>query len=70
MYFVHSYYAVPSESSDLAAVAKYGSSNVTAIVWKGKLGACQFHPEKSAKAGQRMLKRWINWLNISEPNSL
>ncbi len=67
MYFVHSYYAVPSESSDLAAIAQFGSSNVTAIVWKDKLGACQFHPEKSALAGQRMLKRWIDWLNKGMP---
>ena len=69
MYFVHSYYAVPTDHSDLAAIAAYGESNVTAIVWKSKLGACQFHPEKSSKAGQIMLKRWINWLDSGAPIS-
>ncbi|MDP6172481.1 MAG: imidazole glycerol phosphate synthase subunit HisH, partial [Prochlorococcaceae cyanobacterium ETNP2_MAG_10] len=28
----------------------------------GRLGACQFHPEKSAKAGERLLHRWLHWL--------
>ncbi len=62
MYFVHSYAAIPSDASNLAATAAYGQTNVTAMVWKGRLGACQFHPEKSAKAGQRMLQRWLQWL--------
>ena len=62
MYFVHSYAAVPSQNSDLAATAPFGQDNITAMVWKGRLGACQFHPEKSAAAGERMLRRWLNWL--------
>ena len=67
MYFVHSYAAIPTNKSDLAATTKFGQANVTAIVWKGKLGACQFHPEKSAKSGQRLLKRWVNWLQAGAP---
>ncbi len=63
MYFVHSYAAVPIEKGDLAATAKFGQTEVTAMVWKGRIGACQFHPEKSAKAGQRLLIRWLKWLN-------
>ena len=68
MYFVHSYSAIPSEKSDLAASTKFGQSDITAIVWRGKLGACQFHPEKSSKAGERMLKRWVNWLKEGAPS--
>ncbi len=63
MYFVHSYAAVPTDLKDLAATARFGTCNVTAIVWKDRLGACQFHPEKSAKSGQRLLHRWIKWLD-------
>ena len=62
MYFVHSFSAIPLNDLDLAATAKFGNTNVTAIVWKGTIGACQFHPEKSSEAGKKMLLRWINWL--------
>ena len=63
MYFVHSYSAIPNEKTELAATAKFGKKHVTAIVWKGRLGACQFHPEKSSKAGNQMLCRWVKWLD-------
>lgn len=62
VYFVHSYEAKPSCSSDLAATVSFGSSDLTAIVWKNRLGACQFHPEKSAKTGQKMLRNWLEWI--------
>jgi len=62
MYFVHSYFAVPKAKSDLAATARFGSKDVTAIIWEGRIGACQFHPEKSSNSGQMMLLRWIKWL--------
>ena len=63
MYFVHSYAAIPKDSDDLAATAPFGGGGVTAVVRKGRLGACQFHPEKSSLAGERMLKRWLYWLD-------
>ena len=62
VYFVHSYAAVPTDRNDLKATAAFGDREVTAVVWKGRLGACQFHPEKSADAGEQMLKRWLAWL--------
>ena len=58
MYFVHSFAAEACED-DLAATTRFGTKEVTAIVWKDRLGACQFHPEKSSAAGQRMLERWL-----------
>ena len=63
VYFVHSYAAVPLNSSALAATAAYGNAAVTAMVWSGRIGACQFHPEKSSSAGEAMLKRWLHWLH-------
>ncbi len=62
MYFVHSYSAIPQNKKELAATANFGSCDVTAIVWQGKFGACQFHPEKSGEAGERLLLRWLAWL--------
>ena len=63
VYFVHSYAAEPSDPNVLAAVAPFGKKSVTALVWKDRLGACQFHPEKSAVAGHQILDRWLNWLD-------
>jgi len=68
VYFVHSYAAVPSDRNDLKASAPFGDQEVTAVVWRGRVGACQFHPEKSSDAGEEMLKRWLTWLrNGAEP---
>ncbi len=62
MYFVHSYSAIPKDKKHLASTVNFGKTDVTAIVWKEKFGACQFHPEKSGIAGQKMLSRWLKWL--------
>jgi glutamine amidotransferase len=45
----------------------FGAEAVTAAVWQGSLGACQFHPEKSAEAGEAMLRRWLHWLEQRQP---
>jgi glutamine amidotransferase len=57
VYFVHSYYAVPQDSSMIAATADYGGPFAAAI-WRDNLFATQFHPEKSQDAGLRMLKNF------------
>ena len=62
VYFVHSYAAVPNKAADLAATVTFGQGEATAMVWRNRTGACQFHPEKSAKAGGVLLRRWIGWL--------
>ncbi len=62
MYFVHSYSAVPADERNIAATIDFGGKDVTAIVWKERLAACQFHPEKSGKSGERLLFNWLSWL--------
>ena len=59
VYFVHSYHAVPSDSDLIAANVNYGSEKLTAIIERDNLLACQFHPEKSGKTGEKLLRRWI-----------
>ncbi|BAO43647.1 imidazole glycerol phosphate synthase subunit HisH [Thiolapillus brandeum] len=59
-YFVHSYHVVPEDSSLVAATTDYGIEFVSAIS-SGNLFAVQFHPEKSADAGLRLLKNFVNW---------
>jgi len=62
MYFVHSYSACPSEKTQTVAITKFGETDVTSIVWHKNTGACQFHPEKSGIAGQKLILNWIKWL--------
>jgi glutamine amidotransferase len=62
MYFVHSYAAVPRDPACVTARVAWGEAAVTAAVWQGVIGACQFHPEKSSGSGEAMLRRWLAWL--------
>lgn len=59
-YFVHSYYAVPGEASDLLATTEYGAPLAVAVA-RDNLVATQFHPEKSAGAGLRLLANFVEW---------
>ena len=54
VYFVHSYYAADCGDA-VTATAEYGAP-LTASVEKGNVYGCQFHPEKSGKAGLSILK--------------
>lgn len=56
-YFVHSYYAELCPFT--AGVTEYAGVKFTAMVKKDRLLACQFHPEKSGKAGLALLKGWL-----------
>tara|TARA_Y100001970_G_scaffold127462_1_gene157493 strand:+ start:3636 stop:4223 length:588 start_codon:yes stop_codon:yes gene_type:complete len=60
VYFVHSFHAVPEDFNIIAAQVNYGSEKLTAIIEVDNLIACQFHPEKSGKTGDKLLRRWIN----------
>ena len=59
VYFVHSYHAVPVNANLITANVSYGSQKLTAIVEQDNLLACQFHPEKSGKTGEKLLRRWL-----------
>ncbi len=59
-YFVHSYRVVPDDSSLTVAETDYGVRFTCAIA-RDNLFAVQFHPEKSAAAGLRLLENFVNW---------
>ena len=59
VYFVHSYHAVPLNTDLITANVSYGSEKITAMIEQDNLLACQFHPEKSGKAGEKLLRRWV-----------
>ncbi|HYH40701.1 MAG TPA: imidazole glycerol phosphate synthase subunit HisH, partial [Burkholderiales bacterium] len=51
MYFVHSYYVVPSQPEVVAAQARYGNVEFCAAIGRGNVWGCQFHPERSGPRG-------------------
>lgn len=55
-YFVHSYVCPDTEAT--IACADYGTE-VPAMVRSGNRWGCQFHPERSAGAGARILKNFL-----------
>ena len=58
-YFVHSYYLEAEDPEIVTAVTEYGVT-VHASVEKKNVFAAQFHPEKSGKAGLRILRNFID----------
>ena len=63
VYFDHSYYASPENEKIISANVEYGSIDLTAIIEEDNLIACQFHPEKSGKAGELILLEWLKTIN-------
>jgi imidazole glycerol-phosphate synthase subunit HisH len=57
VYFVHSYYVQKNQYS--IAETNYGNS-FTAAMQNKNFFACQFHPEKSGKTGEEIIKRFLN----------
>ena len=59
-YFVHSYFVVPKDAALTAGECDYGVP-FTAAVGRDNIFATQFHPEKSAAAGLRLLSNFVRW---------
>ena len=55
VYYVHSFYATNCAESTLGT-SRYGNVSVTGAVRRGNVWGTQFHPEKSADAGLRLLR--------------
>ncbi|MCE9568637.1 MAG: imidazole glycerol phosphate synthase subunit HisH [Rhodocyclales bacterium] len=59
-YFVHSYYVEPESPDVIAGSTRYGIPFTSAIA-RANIFAVQFHPEKSAQAGLRLLANFMRW---------
>jgi imidazole glycerol-phosphate synthase subunit HisH len=57
-YFVHSFVVVPRDGRIVAATTEYGERFVSAVAYHNVF-ACQFHPEKSQRAGLALLERFL-----------
>ena len=58
-YFVHSYMADPSDPAHCIAQCIYGGHLIPAVIKRGQIMGCQFHPEKSGKVGLRLLSKFL-----------
>jgi len=59
-YFVHSFYARPSDARHSAGLADYGG-HFTAAIARDNIFATQFHPEKSAAHGLALYRNFLHW---------
>ena len=59
-YFVHSYYPVPAEADRILGETDHGV-RFPSILDAENLVAVQFHPEKSGRAGLRILENFCSW---------
>jgi imidazole glycerol-phosphate synthase subunit HisH len=59
-YFVHSFYAQPSDARHTLGEADYGG-RFAAAIGRGNIFATQFHPEKSADQGLALYRNFLRW---------
>ncbi len=59
MYFVHSFEFIPNDKNIISATTDY-ASNIICAVEKENIFGTQFHPEKSDKAGLKLIDNFIN----------
>jgi glutamine amidotransferase len=59
-YFVHSYYARPSDVRHSAGETDYGGRFTSALA-RDNIFATQFHPEKSAAQGLALYRNFLHW---------
>ena len=59
-YFVHSFYARPSDSRHSVGETDYGSRFTCALA-RDNIFATQFHPEKSAEHGLALYRNFLHW---------
>ena len=58
-YFVHSFEFKASDTNNIISTTNYGNDFVSAVQKENIFGV-QFHPEKSQKAGQLLIKNFLN----------
>ena len=60
VYFAHSYAVEADNPNDVAATTDHNGA-IVAVVERGPLAGVQFHPERSAYAGARLLENALAW---------
>ena len=63
MYFVHSYYCMPKNESQILSKTVYGEFEYASAVQSGSVIGVQFHPEKSDKYGLLVYENFAKMIN-------
>ena len=63
-YFVHSFYPEPSDETIVGSWTDYGT-RIASSIRCGNIAATQFHPEKSQRAGLRLVENFVK--RIAKP---
>ena len=65
MYFAHSFVVVPRNRKYILSTTTYSKYSFTSSIRKNNIYGCQFHPEKSASVGLKVIE---NFIRICENN--
>ncbi|WP_447554045.1 imidazole glycerol phosphate synthase subunit HisH [Vreelandella sp. EE22] len=60
-YFVHGYYVNATNDDHVLGTTQYGKVKAHVAIGRDATFAVQFHPEKSARAGLRLLENFVTW---------
>jgi glutamine amidotransferase len=60
MYFVHSFYVKPDDSSIILSMSNYGNIEFCSSIKHKNIFACQFHPERSSSNGLKIYQNLKN----------
>lgn len=60
-YFVHSYFTKPAQADCILGTTDYAGIRFASALAHKALVATQFHPEKSGRAGLRLLENFCRW---------
>ena len=64
-YFVHSYYADPTDPEAVVATTDYGTDFASVVAnERGNVFGTQFHPEKSGETGLRILRNFVEYCTV------
>jgi imidazole glycerol-phosphate synthase subunit HisH len=58
-YYIHSYFPQPFSTEFIVAETTYGTQKFAAAVERGRMFACQCHPEKSQETGLRLIRNFL-----------
>lgn len=62
-YFANSFVAEPTEPGDVAGWTTHDGDRFPSALRRGSVMGAQFHPEKSGRAGLRLLEAWVEAVN-------
>ncbi len=60
-YFVHSYYVVANDDNNVLGTTDYCGVTAHVAIGREATFAVQFHPEKSSRAGLKLLENFVQW---------